>query len=410
MAKKNYISFKVLFSSLVLISSLLTSEVFIRFFLNMSKNKNKTIYINNSFSGYWRRSNFNFKISSPFKEYKNEYKTDEVGRIIRRNKKIPENSLKILLLGDSLLEGAQVPADKSFSPLLENIMHQNNYKNWYIDDRTISGYSPARMTALFKSLDKKSYKIILIALYIGNDFNDDSRLYHYNRIIFDKFGSILKIKERFDHNRGVMWTSHSGIKKAPWVRKPFYESELLSIIEKSFKRKKGTKLIESNNISINSQHLSDKTSNIKSLEKDFIRNNISSIFKNKFFPEDIEDINRTLSYVKQLVDEAKSSMVTPILLIIPSSYQINSQRKFLLRKCDFLKITPMDLHKIHSKIQKLIIDFSTKENIHYLDLLPILNTSNENLFLEFDNHFNQKGQKFVSEAVYKHLIKNSFIY
>lgn len=94
-------------------------------------------------------------------------------------------------------------------------------------------------------------------------------------------------------------------------------------------------------------------------------------------------------------------------MLLPIREQVD-KRKFN----EFLKKAEIDGASLDtSKIQKMILNITQKNNITALDLLPDFSKRNINntFFFEIDGHWNEKGHELAAELIYKELLRNGYL-
>ena len=95
------------------------------------------------------------------------------------------------------------------------------------------------------------------------------------------------------------------------------------------------------------------------------------------------------------------------MVIIPDENQINSnlKDKVIQRMGKTSKGFKMDLPQI------LLTDFFAKNEIDYLDLLPVFKKTGEkkHLYHSRDTHWNIDGNKLAAETIFEHIVDSGLL-
>jgi len=88
-----------------------------------------------------------------------------------------------------------------------------------------------------------------------------------------------------------------------------------------------------------------------------------------------------------------------IVLIIPDVIQVDDEIFNWVMKELSLSIDEYDRELPKNKLT----DFLQAQSIPYLDLLPHFKSHSENLYIQYDNHFNILGHRLVADLLYEYL-------
>jgi hypothetical protein len=300
-----------------------------------------------------------------------EYKTNNFGaRDKERSLKNANHKKRIVFLGDSFIEGVMVNTANRCSDILEEktgIEHLNF---------GINGTSPIDYYLIYKSLAKKfEHDVVIIGVLPANDFEDYAD--------GDEVGLI-----RFPIYRPYWKNTNNG----------FDLKYSLASVNQSY----GSSAIYNKPIEIfhTKDSIYQSLSVGKKIKGEFIANSYlmklvvemgkknaierfsqTSNFEN--YPKDKWSI---FSYsLKRLIEEAKGKQV--ILLTIPTLKDVQLYQKN---------------HK--NTLSARMEGFCKQNHVEYIDLLPYFNAiKNPNeLYVECDGHWNEKGEKLAAEILLKH--------
>ena len=300
-----------------------------------------------------------------------KYKTNTFGaRDKERSLKNNTNKKRIVFLGDSFIEGIMVNTPNRCSDILEKFT-KNEHLNF-----GINGTSPINYYLIYKNLAKKfEHNVLIIGVLPANDFEDysdgdevglirfpiyrpywksatnDFDLKYSLALVNQAYGSLAiynKPKQIF-HTKDSVYQSLSLGKK---IKSEFIaNSYLLKLVAEMGKR--------------------------STIE----RFNQSSMFEN--YPKDKWAI---FSYsLRKLIEEAKGKQV--ILLTIPTLKDVQLYQKN---------------HK--NTLSGQMEAFCDQHRVNYIDLLPYftaIKNPNE-LYVECDGHWNEKGEKLAAEILLNH--------
>ncbi len=139
--------------------------------------------INNVQNNFWGDFNEHFGVwHAPLASFRHkkpcfdvEYKTNSYGAR-DREREIESASKRVLVLGDSVIEGYGVARDKRFTDLLEKATRIE-----HLNFGTSGNFGPTQYYLLYKTLASKfSHDEILIGIFPANDFTDND--YEYGKL------------------------------------------------------------------------------------------------------------------------------------------------------------------------------------------------------------------------------------
>ena len=301
------------------------------------------------------------------------FKTNNFGaRDKNRSLKNAKPEKRIVFLGDSFIEGVMVNTSNRCSDILEKAT-QKEHLNF-----GINGASPINYYLIYKSLAKKfEHDVVIVGILPANDFNDYSD--------GDEAGLI-----RFPIYRPYWKNTNKGytLKYSLSSKNQAYSS--LSIYDKPneiFRTKDSVYQSLSFGNKIKSEFIAN--SYLLKLVSEMKQNSAVKYFNQlSMFENYPKDKWETFSYsLKKLVEEAKGKQV--IMITIPTLKDILLYRKN---------------HK--NTLSAQMDRFCGENNVNYIDLLPSFSAvGNPNeLYVECDGHWNEKGEKLAAELLLKHPI------
>ncbi len=90
-------------------------------------------------------------------------------------KAIPENTTRILFLGDSYTFGSGSTRDRSYCEMVEQYLNRHSGRQFEVVNAGVPGYSPYDSYELLQHLRKSGYEYdaVVFSLYLQNDLTDD---------------------------------------------------------------------------------------------------------------------------------------------------------------------------------------------------------------------------------------------
>jgi hypothetical protein len=412
--KRKSIIKNLVFTALTTLSMLILIEIGIRLIIP-KKDKNTTIWINHPVLGYSHCPNHSFCRSSQIDGFSHCFKTDRDGFVIRRNPgptgSRDENHPTIMMLGDSMLQGNQVSARENMSVLLENLLSGRYQTPMKVTNLGANGYCPLLYMLAYRCYREKfNPKLVIAVLTIGNDFNDDARFFHDDRIIYSKPGEVTAIKPKFDYANGLYWKRSVGTIPLPWEETSFWSIRIIGLVRdaldnlktkgkpQNISQKKNEKSKLKRGCADTTGRLTQRCYDFSLRNSSLIRNNLFAIFKAGYTEHDREDIQRTLGYLSRLRNEVEADGKSFLLVILPMAAQIKNQWEIgktlhglNLKKEEALESTAP---------QKILLGFCKREHIDCLDMLPVFRANSDKaLYWVRNTHLTQTAHALVANEV-----------
>lgn len=313
--------------------------------------------------GAWRRINHKSKqVSSCFNV---NFITNEIGARDSSFENINSNS--IFLLGDSFAEGFGVDIKKTTQYFLEKKLNID-----ILNFGTSQTFGPLQELIIYKEYKNKyKHNGIIVFILPANDFSDNDQL-HWARIDKTRYRPYFNLE-----GDPLVPYYFPEAKKASF---DFQNPDLKMIILEFLK----DNLWLTNTIRSIRALLMYSSSNEK----------IPGYFR---FTENSLNKIKQINLIKSYTEIARLSDGNDVLFVtIPSqagiNYYKNTKKPNLYKK---------------SIWYKEFNNLSKKKNIFYLDLMESIPNNHDELFLECDGHWSEKGNKWASEEIFKLIKKNN---
>lgn len=259
----------------------------------------------------------------------------------------PENTVRILVMGDSVTEAFQVPEEESYSRLLEEIL-KDNFKNTNFEvlNMGIAGYGTQKEYYVLKDKGLKfNPDITVLGFFTGNDFSDNMSENINPEASFSKYRELKNRIKLFARNHSAVWRF---------------------ILRKKSKNKVLAYLLNKNNV-----------------------NAIDAINNEKDSRVDIkEQLDRSTALIRDIKKLADGNSTALVVAILPSAGQVYGK----------------DGNSDESELRRGLTVFLEDERINYVDLLPHfvnwdrINPDKVGYHL-LDGHPNMYGQSVIAEGI-----------
>ncbi len=319
--------------------------------------------------GSWRPAD------SRYERFGHTFVTDGQGIVIRtpQGSTPPDGARRIMLLGDSFVEGQQVEPDENLSVQLEAALNAGQPGAAHVLNLGMSGFGPLRYLLVYRTF-APTYRpdVVIVMVFVGNDFSDDARLYHQDRILIGPDGAVAGLKPEVDLARREVWDARKGILHLERGDEPhLWPPRLPAVAAEQIAAPLCAAL--------------DAGSRGAGLpaEPEALRNVDAAIYR-PLSAEDEQDVARTLGYLRTLHDEAAAAGAETIFVIIPEMTQV----------------TGGDVVQATGRPQAILADFCAAGGYTCLDLLPIFSEhKDEGLYIVEDGHFSVRGHALAAEAI-----------
>ncbi len=301
--------------------------------------------------------------------------TNSIGFFDKENRKVfktNKNQKRILLIGDSFIEGSGLPYEKTFAGLLASHLGSK----YEILNSALGSYSPS---IYFKKTE----------FYINKGYEFDQAL-----VFLDVSDIFDELFIKFDNNGNIL--THEETKKQNVLKKNFYKFG--RYLRDNFTIFRLLNLL-SDQTEIIKKYIKLKFKASKNLNKNFFDTNRDDVmyyrmthidrglwtFNNKKFEEVKEGLSQSNEYLTKLFDLLKEKNISASLIIYPWPSQILYGDEF------------------H---QKHWLNFSNEKKINFVNLFDKFQSKQTRKFI-FENfiygdvHWNEKGTKLIFDEIIK---------
>ncbi|MBI3032860.1 hypothetical protein HYY69_05260 [Candidatus Woesearchaeota archaeon] len=288
---------------------------------------------------------------------------------------------RILMLGDSFIEGYGVELEQSVSKVLEKKLNKNQLskdKKYEVINAGVSSYSPI-LEYLY--LKEKGLKLKPDIIILNLDLLDVSNDVEYkSKALFNEQKKIIAVPgskhEQAAVEKGVIGTLFS--LKIIQKTKNLYDHLLFYKFPFLF-NKRFNNAIKTKNILIDPYVIS-RTDNIIEFK---------------------EEIDITKQYIQEVAALSKSNNITFILHIFPRPHQVSAT------EWKSRTLNGFDLGEIYStKVLEEFEVFARENNILAINSMDYFkNTTEHGVFFTYDYHWTEKGHEIAAQALYEYLYK-----
>jgi lysophospholipase L1-like esterase len=311
------------------------------------------------------------------------FETDGNGVIVRtpEGNAPPPGARRVMMVGDSYLEGVQVAPDENMSVLLGRYLGERGRETYHVLNLGMSGFGPLRYLLVYRTF-APAYRpdIVIAALYVENDFADDARLYHQGRIVTDEEGEIVGLRPEVDLERMEVWHARKGtLHLESEKRLHLWPPRLLDFARQ--------KIVTPICVLLNARSQSAGVATVP----EYLQHTDSAIY-GPLAPEDVENVERTLGYLEALHREATDAGAEVYFVIIPEMHQVDGG---------------VIAYQPSTQPQEILLTFCAEEGIRCLDLLPIFEEhKDETLYFPAEGHFTQRGHELAAQAIAAFIMKD----
>jgi hypothetical protein len=287
-----------------------------------------------------------------------------------------ENTYRIVVLGDSFSEAAQVPIKDTWCKQLELLLQKLSDKNIEVVNLGIGGAGTGWEFLIFEKLGVQ-YKpdLVILAFHLGSDFFNN---HPHMEDKFEKPFFTIRDGKAFLIGDSELEVRVRGVWMPLWRISHLYRYLHRTL----YKLDKGVGII---------------------------RNGIPIFFEQYLVnspPQWNEAENYTLVYLRQIQDLAQKNDCIFIVVNIPDKFQIYEDYwTGLKNKWPVMKGKKWDLDAPAKRLNRIIGELRTP----YIDLLSIFRarklSTADRLYFKEDIHFNSTGNRMAAEAISENIIK-----
>lgn len=335
---------------------------------------------------------------SKTKEWDIKFEVNSLGlRDNEYSEEKPENTFRILMLGDSFTEGYGIELDNTFSKLLENKLKLDNYddgKKIEVINAGITGYSPILEYFYLKKHVLKLQPDLVILNYSMTDFYDD---WKFKEKLLVEEGQVEKLVEEQQ-----VWIEEKlfteDIPQTTWI--PFIPTSLKWWLHKNLASYDfiivGLKKIFNPDV---------YKENLAEYKKGEISKDQFAITRDEISDEDYQKLMSNSENVLLKIREfLELNEIDFLLTIIPYGHQVDSQEWEEGR--DYWQF---EKNKIYSTECIEDLEYFAKENgIRVLNLLNVFQETKKDLsnlyYFPYDGHWSIKGHRLAAEEMFRFLV------
>jgi len=285
-----------------------------------------------------------------------------------------EGTFRILVIGDSMTFGEGVEWEDSYPILLGDLLNQDSKQFEVINAAIPAQGTGQELVFLMEEGYKYKPDMILLGFYIGNDITDN----HYWPVVF--FENDTLVQRELDYHDMAFREYTDSI--------PFYNEIITNSHAIIFFKYRISILI-------------------KSLRKKEISSTEGDTFETRnLFVDDGNEIkqsawNLTFRLIREVDEFSREMNASLAVVVLPAHYQVYPG--------EFREQYSEDEQPDFSIPNKLLEDFSEREGIPVIDLLPEFRETKEEIFFPIDRHFNEKGSRLAAEAIHRALIDKGML-
>ncbi len=309
----------------------------------------------------------------------------------------PTGVSRLLVLGDSVAEGAQVSLEETFPKCLETVLNRVRPGRWQVLNASVSSYSPAPEYLYLKERGVLFDPQWVVVVFSFNDVTDDHQ--YYKTAILDEEGLPVKLPadeealQTATHSTEI--TNGTPMRTAVnnYLRERLRTYRSLAEGYHRFQMRRGT--VAFGGIAPPRGYRPENP----------LTENPFAIFKETLSEEE-EDAwqlsERLLASIGRLCRARRTKF---LLVIAPPGNQVDKEQWKVGKKWwgfsheDVITSTAM---------QRRLIALGKREGFAVLDLLPFLRQEAQaaKLYFDFDGHWTARGHLKVAEFIYQALRKS----
>lgn len=385
---------------IVLAVSTLLAEIGMRVY-HLTRNRTRYVYIPHLSSGYVLSSNNRFEWygNDNHPEFRTQQKTNSFGLMGEDIKlKKPEDTFRILVLGDSFTEAMQVAPENSYVRKLESLLNNasNQSPRFEVLNAGTRAYSPINHYFNFKNRWARLKPDLVIVQMFANDLADDNHTRARSHV--DRFGLPTKINRFFTeeaiNNHWKEETIHpliEGLHHGLINTSRLYEYVCVQILKSQKKSEPNKTMRDKQQFSPGYQFFGIKYG--QGSQSD-------TLFGEKgFLKRTWRDTSKYLLSLKRLVDRSGAKFM---MVYVPLEAQLKLESYGEHSKLFFFSQQAGRYFNDQLKM------FADTYQVPFIDMQPVLQqNSEEPLYFSYDGHFNEKGHAIVAQELYTHLRRDN---
>jgi hypothetical protein len=331
-------------------------------------------------------------------EFNYEFKTNAQGfRHPAITEKKAQNSFRVLVVGDSFVEGFGVAIEETFTAQLGD-----KYQSSSIEfiNAGLSGQGPLKYKALIQAFTSRlEIDGILLGLYANDlaDMGTPPGYSWYQRTLLTVWPNIANLMKTIKHK--ISQPSHdTSDEHIQFVNQVVSIASSKGIADESIDLWKNA--LEADWIeAANRKHISAPVLSFGLLHPNFWSESID--VDTPGAQQKWQSMKETLADIEEFTTDTNTDLA---VVYIPSVFQYDANSFNIERPWPALG-SALDRNWLsgNTEIQKLLNEFATEKNIRYLDLTPQLRSfaadGKESLNYRLDEHFTPEGHRVAAELI-----------
>ena len=305
-------------------------------------------------------------------------------RDIERAYAKPDQTYRVLALGDSFTEAFQVAAEQSFPKIIEKLLNRNNpggFLNYEVINAGVAGYGTDNELLFFEN---EGYKyepdLVLLALYIGNDIRNN--------------WFPLENIDTGGFRKPYYVPSSDGLQLMSF---PFVEHDSFVTRAKLFLNRNLVMYGFLREIRDRFRARTGGGGNGDRIPLDF------GLFAPDYSQDWLTAWSVTAQLLRKLRQQVAARGAKLVVMLIPTHFQVDKPGWDRLADRPALHSRVWDFEKPN----RLLVEQLEADGVDYIDLLPLLRTAaaadNAEFYLPADGHWTAEGHRVVAIHVAERL-------
>lgn len=352
-------------------------------------------YENHPVLGHFTVPNSRHRFLTPDLRYVT-FRTDERGLILRGKPNDPDpDAVRLLFLGDSFFEGAQVPPTANMSVLAENLLNESGSETYQSINLGVSAYSPVQYYLSYKLFAPVfDPAIVVVGIFVGNDFKDSTHLHEDGWIATDDQGVPVAVHPRMEDgmvmvNPSALPVPASTLKSTIISPDQWHRGLLVTVYYKAYRPYCDARQRDVQRAALDAAYA-------ERLAK--LGDNPSVLTVGVPDQQEIDSWSYLRGDLDLLVNQVEADGRRLVLVIIPDSRQIPGQGTGL-RSAEAL---PTQVAIWSDYPQRYLNDFCDNRGLTCVDLLSLFESrsdADEQIYWSNDMHLTGRGHELAAQAI-----------
>lgn len=330
-----------------------------------------------------------------------------------------KGTFRILVLGDSMTEGFQVPLEQTFPYILEERLNSEGSKRFEVINLGIAGFSTAQEYLTLKHYGfKYQPDFVILAFFVGNDVVNNSLILEskvIGRSINDRRNPFFVLNngelEKIPFNKIKVGNPNKDKAQAKNLLAKFFPNIYYSLRDRG--RIKKIRWLANFWWDDLLWKIGIKKSNPELLVLNKSNKNETGIpyyiFAEEYSPEWQNAWEVTKALILRISKVLEENKIGLLVVVIPDECEFGPD--LWSRWCNTIRTIKFDLEKP----ERILSEFLKEHRIDYLQLLPefkkYTNDTSERLYFPYtyDNHWNASGHALAAELIYDKLKNDNLI-